>query len=291
MNKYDSIIIGGGPAGVSSALYLTRAGMRVLLIENGAGALAKAHRIDNFYGTSAEGKVLYEQGLAQAAALGVTVLHGEATSLDYYDMYTLTVHGQAEQYSAPTAVLATGSKNITLDIPGLAQFEGRGVSYCAVCDGFFFRKKRVAVLGAGPYALHEADYLKNLASEVTILTNGQNPSDAINAGFSANASTIATAEGDGKLQSITFTDGSKLEIDGLFLALGTADSTAIARKLGAELNGRFIKIDEHCATNVPGLFAAGDCTGGLMQVAKAVYEGAEAGLAAVRFIRKQAAVN
>ena len=93
-------------------------------------------------------------------------------------------------------------------------------------------------------------------------------------------------EGNGKLSSIRFTDGSTLAVDGLFIALGTADSTDMARKLGAELNGRFIRIDGDGATNIPGLFAAGDCTGGLMQVAKAVHEGARAGLTALKFLRQ-----
>lgn len=283
----QAIIIGGGPAGVSAALYLTRANIRTAIVENGPGALARAQRIDNYYGAAASGPRLYADGLEQARRMGATVLQDEVLSAEYFDSFTLTLKNTQEQLTAPVLVLATGTKSITLTLPGLAELEGKGVSYCAVCDGFFFRKKRIAVLGSGSYALHEAAYLKHLAEAVTVLTNGQDGSMAQQAGFTAITKPLKALTGTDKLQSAVFDDGSVLEIDGLFIAMGTADSSDIARKLGAQLNGRFIRIDANCATNIPGLFAAGDCTGGLRQIAKAVYEGAQAGLAAGKFIREQ----
>lgn len=284
-NIKQAIIIGGGPAGVSAALYLARAGQKVCIIENGPGALAKAHEIDNYYGIAASGAKLYAAGLEQARSLGVEILQDEVLGVEYTNCFTLSLKNTAEQLQTPALVLATGSKNITLNLPGLIELEGKGISYCAVCDGFFFRKKNVAVLGNGAYALHEAAYLKQLAGSVTILTNGQSGDAAKAAGFEVNTSVLQAIEGSGRLSSIRFTDGSTLAVDGLFIALGTADSTDMARKLGAELNGRFIRIDGDGATNIPGLFAAGDCTGGLMQVAKAVHEGARAGLTALKFLR------
>ena len=271
-NIKQAIIIGGGPAGVSAALYLARAG------QNGPGALAKAHKIDNYYGIAASGAKLYAAGLEQARSLGVEILQDEVLSVEYTDCFTLSLKNTTEQLQTEALILATGSKNITLNLPGLIELEGKGIS-------FFFRKKRVAVLGNGAYALHEAAYLKQLAGSVTILTNGQSGDAAKAAGFEVNTSVLQAVEGNGKLSSIRFTDGSTLSVDGLFIALGTADSTDMARKLGAELNGRFIRIDSDGATNIPGLFAAGDCTGGLMQVAKAVHEGARAGLTALKFLR------
>ena len=225
-------VIGGGPAGVSAALYLARAGQKVSIIENGPGALAKAHKIDNYYGIAASGTKLYAAGLEQARSLGVEILQDEVLGVEYTDCFTLSLKNTDEQLQT------------------------------------------------------EAAYLKQLAGSVTILTNGQSGDAAKAAGFEVNTSVLQAVEGNGKLSSIRFTDGSTLAVDGLFIALGTADSTDMARKLGAELNGRFIRIDGDGATNIPGLFAAGDCTGGLMQVAKAVHEGARAGLTALKFLRQ-----
>lgn len=285
MPDYQVIIIGGGPAGVSAALYLARAAIKTLIIENGPGALSRAHKIDNYYGVAASGSELYTKGLEQAKALGITVINDEVLNVEYTDSFTVHLKNTAKILTAPVLLLATGTKNITLNLPELVEFEGKGVSYCAVCDGFFFRKKQVAVLGNSAYALHEAEYLKHLATSVTILTNGKDDSLAVAAGFTVRKEVIKAIVGENKLQSIHFAEGPALNVDGLFIAMGTADSTDIARKLGAQLDGRFIKIDTDCATNIPGLFAAGDCTGGLMQIAKAVHEGARASLAALKFIR------
>ncbi|MGM9528461.1 MAG: NAD(P)/FAD-dependent oxidoreductase [Phascolarctobacterium sp.] len=287
MKNYDVIIIGGGPAGVSAALYLARANIKTAIVENGPGALARAHKIDNFYGIAASGIKLYAEGLEQARSLGVEIIQDEVLAVEYYDSFVLTLKHSPEPLPAPVLILATGTKNVTLNLPGLMELEGKGISYCAVCDGFFFRKKKLAVLGHGAFALHEAEYLRHIAAEVTILTNGQDDSAAKAAGFTTITTPVTAVTGTDKLSAVRLADGSELEVSGLFIALGTADSTDLARKLGAQLQGRFIKVDAAGATNIPGLFAAGDCVGGLRQVAKAVHDGARAGLAAVKFLRQQ----
>ena len=286
MENYNVIIIGGGPAGVSAALYLARANIKTAIVENGPGALARAHKIENFYGIAASGPRLYAEGLEQARSLGVDIIQDEVLAVEYYDSFVLTLKHAAEPLPAPALILATGTKNVTLNLPGLMELEGKGISYCAVCDGFFFRKKKLAVLGHGAFALHEAEYLRHIAAEVTVLTNGQDDSAAKAAGFATLTTPITAVTGSERLEAVRFADGSKLEVSGLFIALGTADSTDMARKLGAQLDGRFIKVDADGATNIPGLFAAGDCIGGLKQVAKAVHDGARAGLAAIKFLRK-----
>ena len=286
-NKYQAVIIGGGPAGVSAALYLARANIKTAIVENGPGALARAHKIENFYGIAASGLKLYAEGLEQARSLGVDIIQDEVLAVEYYDSFVLTLKHQAEPLPAPALILATGTKNVTLNLPGLVELEGKGISYCAVCDGFFFRTKKLAVLGHGAFALHEAEYLRHIAAEVTVLTNGQDDSAAKAAGFATITTPVTAVTGSERLQAVRFADGSELEVSGLFIALGTADSTDMARKLGAQLDGRFIKVDADGATNIPGLFAAGDCIGGLKQVSKAVHDGARAGLATIKFLRKQ----
>ena len=286
MENYNVIIIGGGPAGVSAALYLARANIKTAIVENGPGALARAHKIENFYGIAASGIKLYAEGLEQARSLGVDIIQDEVLAVEYYDSFVLTLKHAAEPLPAPALILATGTKNVTLNLPGLVELEGKGISYCAVCDGFFFRKKKLAVLGHGAFALHEAEYLRHIAAEVTVLTNGQDDSAAKAAGFPTLTTPVTAVTGSERLEAVHFADGSELEVSGLFIALGTADSTDMARKLGAQLDGRFIKVDADGATNIPGLFAAGDCIGGLKQVPKAVHDGARAGLAAIKFLRK-----
>ena len=284
--NYQVVIIGGGPAGVSAALYLARANIKTAIVENGPGALARAHKIDNFYGIAASGPKLYAEGLEQARALGVEIIQDEVLAVEYFDSFALTLKNQPEPLSAPVLLLATGTKNVTLNLPGLMELEGKGISYCAVCDGFFFRKKQVAVLGDGPFALHEAEYLQHLADNVTVLTHGKDDSLAKAAGFATITTPLKAITGDARLEALQFEDGSTLMVNGLFIALGTADSTDIARKLGAQLDGRFIKVDADGSTNIPGLFAAGDCIGGLKQVSKAVHDGARAGLAIIKHLRK-----
>lgn len=282
---YDLIIIGGGPAGVSAALYAARAGFQTLIMENGANALARAHLIANYYGVTAPGIDLYNKGLQQAAELGVEINHDEVVAAEYDGTkYTVTGSTSGQQESR-ALLLATGVKNMTVNLPGLDKLTGKGVSYCAVCDGFFYRKKRVAVLGSGQYALHEAEYLKHLAGSLVVLTNGADGSLVRSAGFTADERKLRSIDGDAKITGVTFEDGEILELDGLFIALGTADSTDLARKIGAQLNGRFIQTDDNGATNVPGLFAAGDCTGGVLQVAKAVCDGMQAANGIIRYLR------
>ena len=243
MENYNVVIIGGGPAGVSAAVYLARANFKVAIVENGPGALARAHKIDNFYGAALSGPRLYAQGLEQARSLGVDIIQDEVLAVEYFDSFVLTLKQHTEPLPAPVLILATGTKNITLNLPGLVELEGKGISYCAVCDGFFFRKKNLAVLGHGPYALHEAEYLRHLAQSVTVLTHGQDDSAAKAAGFATITTPVTAVTGTGKLETVHFADGSELAVNGLFIALGTADSTDMARKLGAQLEGRFIKVD------------------------------------------------
>ena len=291
------VIIGAGPAGISAALYAARGNMNPLVINNGIGALEKAEKIENYYGLEQplSGKELYERGISQAEALGVRILDAEVLGISGFD--TFTVKTTAGDFDTVSVILATGGKRSAPKIPGLKEFEGRGVSYCAVCDAFFYRGKEVAVVGNGEFALHEAEELRNVTQDVTIYTDGKEPEFSREHPIAVNTMKIQAIEGDDKVSGLLMQsdiaaqdaeapENSFYPADGVFVALGTAGSTEIARQMGAEITDRGnIKTDEEMATTIPGLFAAGDCTGGLLQVSKAVYEGSMAAISAGKYVR------
>ena len=291
------VIIGAGPAGISAALYAARGNMNPLVINNGIGALEKAEKIENYYGLEQplSGKELYERGISQVEALGVRILDAEVLGISGFD--TFTVKTTAGDFDTVSVILATGGKRSAPKIPGLKEFEGRGVSYCAVCDAFFYRGKEVAVVGNGEFALHEAEELRNVTQDVTIYTDGQEPEFSREHPIAVNTMKIQAIEGDDKVSGLLMQsdtaaqdaeapENSFYPADGVFVALGTAGSTEIARQMGAEITDKGnIKTDEEMATTIPGLFAAGDCTGGLLQVSKAVYEGSMAAISAGKYVR------
>ena len=284
------VIIGSGPAGVSAALYARRGGADVTVLSKGLAlsGLAKAEKIENYYGLAEpiSGAELHARGIDGAKKIGVEFVEDELLSLMFNESFTgFKVTGKKHELEADSVIVATGAARQSLPIPGVKEFEGKGISYCATCDAFFYRGKTVAVVGAGVYALHEAQALLPHAAQVILLTNGAGLAAEVPTEIRICTAKIAVIDGDKRVEKVVFADGSALSLDGVFIALGTVGSTAIARKIGAQLDGNNIKIDAHGATNVPGLFAAGDCTGGLLQIAKAVYQGAEAGLAAVRYLR------
>ena len=284
----DILIIGSGPAGISAALYAARAGMDTLVVSSGQSALFKAHMIENYYGGSISGDELYKKGIAHAKELGVEIKEDQVVGLGFDGDFIVT--GEKSQYKAKAVIIATGSARKAPPLPGLSEFEGRGVSYCAVCDGFFHRGKNVAVLGSGTYALHEAMELSPIVESVTILTDGQTPEfslpDSVT-NISVDTGKIKELTGEELLSSVVFVDCKALDVSGVFVAIGTEGSSDLARKLGAVTEGTKIAVNGEMATNIPGLYAAGDCTPGMLQVAKAVYQGAEAATSAIKFVRSQ----
>ncbi len=284
---YDVIIIGAGPAGISAALYAKRANKNVLVLYSGETQLEKAHKIDNYYGFEGGigGKELYENGIKQAEALGVEVVNEEALNVTMTASMSFEITTSDKKYEGATLIISTGNKKLKPDIKGVEEFEGRGVSYCAVCDGFFYRKKSVAVLGNEAYAVSEAEELKNIVGSVVILTNGQTAPETDE--FEIITKKIKEFSGEQRLGKIIFEDNSELELNGVFIAQGVAGGADFAKKLGIVTDGSNIRVKEDMSTNVPGVFACGDVTGGLLQVCKAVYEGAEAGISAVKFLKSK----
>ena len=279
------VIIGQGPAGISAALYAVRGGADVTVVANGAGALARAGLIQNYYGfeDGISGRELIEAGVRQAEKLGVRMVRGELFGIEYAEE-GFAVKTSAGTLDAGAVVIACGTQRNTPPIAGIDAFDGRGVSYCAVCDAFFFRGKKVGVVGSGAYAASEYEVLKGVIQDVTALTNGEAPQ------FSLPCDTrkIARLEGGDALERVVFEDGSAEAFDGLFIACGTAGAFELSRKLGLETANGKIVTDERRATNVPGIFAAGDCTAGMQQIAKAVCDGMIAGTEALKYLKAQA---
>lgn len=293
----DVFIIGKGPAGISAALYTIRAGFSTVVTGKDMGALGKAERIDNYYGF-AEGITageLFENGIKGAQRLGVEVLSEEVFDIVWEnDLYRITTDQGIHE--AKAVILASGTSRKAPPINGLKDREGKGVSYCAVCDGFFFRQKEVCVIGNGRYAVSEALHLTPTSSKVTILTNGRELEEDAQAllqeaieGGTANLAVekakIAEITGDPMVDGVLLETGDKLALNGVFVAEGTASATDLARKLGVAGPDGKLMLNDDMSTYVPGFFAAGDCTGGLLQVAKAVSDGAIAGTAAGKFLR------
>lgn len=285
-NEYEIIIVGGGPAGISAGIYSLRAGMKTLVIDSGNSALMQAKKIENYYGVeSISGKDLIEKGVAQYKALGGEFLSSKVVGVRKdYSKNVFSVKVSGGEYIAKAVILCMGgNKKKTLNLLEDKKFEN--VSYCAICDGFFYRGLDVAVVGDDDFAVSESLELTGIAKNVYLLTNGKAVKEQKLQNVKVVSSKITEIVGKNTVQSIVFEDNSKLNIDGLFIALGTMSSMDTAKQLGVLTKNDYIMVDKNYMTNVAGVFAAGDAIGGLLQVSKAVSDGANAGLEAVRFIK------
>lgn len=280
---YDTVIIGKGPAGISAAIYLRRAGKNVLVIGKDGGSLESAHLIENYYGfaEAISGKMLFSNGIMQAEALGITVKNEEALEIEFGENYSVKTDISA--YGTKTVLIATGRKRKSASIEGIEKFTGSGVSYCAVCDGFFHKNKDVAVVGSGKYARAEALYLKGIAKSVTVFTNGEDTKFE-DGSLAVVNSKIKVVFGSDRAEGIETAEG-KHYFSGIFIALGSAGAAEFATKLGIETDNGIIVTGAGKETSVKGIFAAGDCTGGLAQIAKAVYDGAVAAASVIKYLK------
>lgn len=283
----DVIIIGGGAAGASAALYCCRGGLDTLVITNGRSALVRAKIIENYYGTGRiSGAELYARGIEQAKSVGAEIIDGEviAASFDgHFEVKTVSA-----VYRSRRLILATGAARKSVDIAGIEEFEGKGVHYCAVCDAFFYRKKKVAVLGAGEFAKHELETLAAVASHAVLLTNGEKTgftsSDVIDKRITR---FFGGAAGSDHIGGAEFDDGSRVEFDGLFVAVGVMGAADIAKSMGVMTDASgSIAVDGRGMTNIPGLYAAGDCTAGIRQISKAACDGMICAMDAIKELKK-----
>lgn len=281
---YDIIIIGSGPAGVSAAVYAKRGGANVIVISKDTGTLGKAKKIENYYGfKNISGKDLYENGLKQLENLNIEFVKDEVVQLNYTSQFEVTTVNNI--FQAKYVVLATGVSRNVPNIKGIKEFEGKGDSYCAICDAFFYRNKDVAVLGSGNYAIHEAEILKPVVKSVILLTNSEKLVENRDIDLNVNEKKVREVRGFEKVDEIVFEDDTAQNINGIFVAIGTASTNDLARKIGARVENNKIIVNDNLETTVPNLYACGDCTGGILQISKATYEGTKVGLEIVNKLK------
>lgn len=299
MEKTQCLIIGGGPAGLSAAIYTARAGLETQVVGCDP-KIAGDYDIDNYFGfeETISGKDLIDRGRRQAARFGALIDCEKVLGVHHGENGGFIVKTDVREHAACSVILATGVARAKPNIPDIAAFDGKGVSYCVSCDGYFFKGKPVVVAGEGLFAANQALELTAYTPDVRICTLGKAPAFSSDmaqklkeAGIAVLESKITSLSGDLDLSGavglsrVGLSDGSTLEAQGLFIALGEASSTDFAYTLGVVRDGNFIQVDREMRTNIPGVFAAGDCTGGFLQISVAVGEGALAARSAIAHVK------
>jgi thioredoxin reductase (NADPH) len=304
MSKYEVIIIGGGPAGLTAGLYTSRAGLKTLLIERGifGGQIVNARQVDNYPGfpEGISGFELASLMHEQAIKYGLETINATVTAIKPGGNYSIITNDS--NFEAEAVIIAAGSEYRKLEVPGEEELLGRGVSYCATCDGFLFRDLDVAVVGGGDTAITDALELSEHASKVYIIHRR----DQLRAGQVLQQQALARPKlepiwdsvveeviGDNKVSALSLRNVktgeiTKLEVAGVFVAIGfEPNSQYFADIVELDKNG-LIKTDELMATSAPGIFAVGDIRkNSPRQVAGAVGDGATAALSAFKYLREK----
>ncbi|HEX9022140.1 MAG TPA: FAD-dependent oxidoreductase [Nitrospirota bacterium] len=298
---YDAIIIGSGPAGLTAALYLGRAGQKCVVLEKDftGGYTAKIAHIENYPGyETISGMDLTQVMAKQAETFGAEIIYPvEVVDLELKDGIK-RVRTRDEVYEAHVVVIAIGVARKKLEVPGAKEFLGKGVSYCATCDGNFFKGRQVAVVGSDDEAAEEALHLADLAEKVTLIPHKEPDIVAAVMGrlkSKANVeilpvSKIHAVVGDELVTGLKISrDGSEtvLPLEGVFIAMGSTPISQLILRAGGLTDDRgCLIVDKHQRMNLDGVFAAGDCTCGGMQIVTAAGEGAVAGMRAASYVRK-----
>lgn len=294
MEDFDIIILGAGPAGIQAGIHAARRGTKVLILGKAANsALAKGH-IENyaFVEGVASGSEMLGKGLAQVRSFGASVLEEDAVHLSPSgDRFTVKSESGTE-HSARAVIIATGIARKRLGVPGEKELEGKGVSYCADCDANFFKKKKVVITGDGSAAAAGALHLLHFTPYVTLIA----PKLAVSPGMveelkAANINIISDRKikeivGQEEVKAVVLSDGSRLDTDGVFIEKGAKGILALGAELGLAVDDSGnLAVDRDQATNVLGIFGAGDVTGPPWQIAKAVGEGCVAGIRAAELVK------
>ncbi|MDE7263832.1 MAG: NAD(P)/FAD-dependent oxidoreductase [Anaeroplasmataceae bacterium] len=277
---YDCIIVGKGPAGITAAIYLKRYGYEPLILAKDGGALERVKDIENYYGIPhITGPELLKVGEEQAKSFGIEMKSEEVLELSKELHFVVTTNEQV--YEAKSVILACGaSRNRYAKAD---QYEG--VSYCATCDGFFYRKKKIALIGNGKYMAHELSVLENISKDILVFTDGLPLETELTSSIPVITAPIDKIHGNTHITGIE-AGGKVYPIDGCFVAIGNASGFTLAKHLGIGLQGNSISVDEAKMTNIEGLFSCGDSIGGLLQISKAVGDGAICATSVSAYLKK-----
>lgn len=304
MKEYDVAIIGGGPAGMAASIYASRRGLKAVIFERAAvgGEMALTERIENYPGfLLVDGVELTEKMKEQVLRFGVAMLMEEIIRVKKRCKGFVLTTRKGKKMRAKAVILATGKEYRRLGIPGEKEFAGKGVSFCATCDAPFFKKRTVAVVGGGNTAMNSALVLSDVASMVYVVHRSK--------GFRGDEilvkelkrrknirlildSVVKEIGGEEAvrwmdIENVNTKKRKKVDIDGIFINIGFIPSISLAKGLSVKLTGDgHIKVDDNMRTNVEGVFAAGDVTGGLAQIVTALGKGATAAIAAYALIKK-----
>lgn len=295
----DVLIIGSGPAGLSAAIYARRANLNVAVLEKlymGLGQVAESRQVDNYLGMP--GMNGYDMGEAfrrHAEDFGAEFLEGEAAEIKKEGDIFCIVLKDGERLSARTVIYAAGAAHRHLGVVGEDVLAGRGVSYCAVCDGAFYRKKIVAVAGGGDTALDDALYLSEMCSKVYLIHRREEFRGAkatlLKLREKENVTILAPAvinevKGENKVSGIVLSDGNEIECQGLFVAVGMEPQTELLKGVVTLDKTGYVVADETGKTSVDGFFVAGDVRAkALRQVVTAAADGANAAVFAAEYLR------
>lgn len=302
--NYELAIIGAGPAGYSAAIYAVRAGVKTVVFDKGVGGglAAVSPNIENYPGfESISGMDLMEK-MKQHASKYTDIHFNEEVKNIVKTGDAFVVETTNDSYNVKAILLCTGTEYRKLGVPGEKELAGRGVSYCATCDGFFFKNKKVAVVGGGNTAVVEAVYLKQIGCKEVSLIHRRDRLRAEKA-YEDEArekkikihfnKVVEEIKGNGKVETLVLKDtttGKKteLKVDGVFISIGEVPQNDLAKKLGVELDEKgYIVVDKEGRTNIKGVYAAGDVTDGLRQVVTACAEGAIAALTSTEVLGKK----
>lgn len=298
--KYDVIIIGAGPAGISASIYLKRANVNCLLLESEApgGLLNKIHKIENYPGfTDDTGSILAFRMYSQVESLGIDLKIEKVINIksgnDSYEVFT-----KNNVFVSKYIIIATGRTPKKLEVKNSEKYEGKGISYCAVCDGALYRNKDIAIVGGGNAAIDTANYMSSIANKIYIINRSNNlradqkgqeeikKLENVNVLYNTNLKDIIGD--DTGVQGVVLEDGTKINLNGIFICIGQTNNSAFYQNLNLKTDNKGIVVDKDLKTTANNVYACGDSISkDLYQVVTATSEGAMVASNIIKLVRSK----